>query len=162
MTATKLNPNEIIGDDLPILKWQIDRIMKNCRYHIDTKNEYVQWATGDTSRTSLKSITQGQAKQIIMTQEGSTPINEPKQSSENWAFFDKNNDRHKYILSLLLQMGWSVQSEKYGEVADLNRLSNWLKSKLSPVKKKLTLMSPAETSTIISALESMVTKHHGK
>jgi len=62
MTKTKVKPNETIGDDLPILKWQTNRIMKNCQYNEDTKAEWVQWVTADVKRTSLKSITQAQAK----------------------------------------------------------------------------------------------------
>ena len=65
MTATKVKPNEVIGDHLPILTWQVNRIMQNCSYQVDTKNEWVQWVTGDVNRTSLKSITQAQAKKII-------------------------------------------------------------------------------------------------
>ncbi len=159
MTVTKLNPNETIGDHLQILTWQINRIIKNCHYQEEIKSEWVQWVTADVNRTSLKSITQAQAKQIIIAQEGLTLINTP---SDNWAYFDKNNQQHSYIRSLLIQMAWSVKSEKFGEVADLERLSNWLKSERSPVRKKLTLMSPKETSTIISALEYMVAKHHSK
>ncbi len=94
MTATKVKPTETIGDDLPILTFQVNRIMKNCQYQVDTKNEWVQWITADVNRTSLKSITQAQAKKIIMAQEGSTPVNQP---TENWAVFDKNNPKHHYL-----------------------------------------------------------------
>lgn len=81
---------------------------------------------------------------------------------DNWAVFNKDNQQHRYILSLCIQMGWSVTSERYGEVADLNRLSNWLKSNLSPIVKPLKDMEPNELSKIVSALESMNGKHHSK
>ena len=53
MTATKVKPTETIGDDLPILTFQVNRIMKNCQYQVDIKNEWVQWVTADVNRTSL-------------------------------------------------------------------------------------------------------------
>jgi len=158
MTATKVKPNETIGDDLPILTFQVNRIMKNCQYQVDTKNEWVQWITADVNRTSLKSITQAQAKKIIMAQEGSTLVNQPK---ENWAVFNKNNQKHKVILSLLYQMQWVKPSEKWGEVPDLDRLSNFLQSEKSPVKKKLKDMEPSELEKLIKALNGIV-KHRYK
>ena len=158
MTATKVKPNETIGDDLPILTFQVNRIMKNCQYQVDIKNEWVQWITADVNRTSLKSITQAQAKKIIMAQEGSTPVNQP---TENWAVFDKNNPKHKVILSLLYQMQWVKPSEKWGEVPDLDRLSNFLQSEKSPVKKKLKDMEPLELEKLIKALNGIV-KHRYK
>jgi hypothetical protein len=110
------------------------------------------------NRTSLKSITQAQAKKIIMAQEGSTLVNQP---SENWAVFDKNNPKHKVILSLLYQMQWVKPSEKWGEVPDLDRLSNFLQSEKSPVKKKLKDMEPLELEKLIQALNGIV-KHRYK
>ena len=158
MTATKVKPTETIGDDLPILTFQVNRIMKNCQYQVDIKNEWVQWVTADVNRTSLKSITQVQAKKVIMAQEGSTLVNQPK---ENWAVFDKTNPRHKVILSLLYQMQWVKPSEKWGEVPDLDRLSNFLQSEKSPVKKKLKDMEPLELEKLIKALNGIV-KHRYK
>lgn len=151
--ATKLKPTEQIGDDLPILKWQINRIMYNCDYQQNTKDEYVQWATEDVSRTSLRSITQAQAKQIIRAQEGTVPINF---NSENWAVFEKDNPKHKLILSLLRQANWTEPHPKYGEVADLKRLDVFLKSDKSPVKKPLKGMSDIETEKVIKALKGIV------
>lgn len=162
MTATKVKPTETIGDDLPILTFQVNRIMKNCQYQVDTKNEWVQWITADVNRTSLKSITQAQAKKIIMAQEGSTPVNQPSDPSEselakqNWAIFDKNNPKHKIVLSLLYQMQWVTPSQKHGEVPDLDRLSKFLQSEKSPVKKKLKDMETHEVEKLIVALRGIV------
>ena len=147
-----VKPNETIGDDLPILTWQINRIMRNCRYQEQVKSEWVQWVTGDVKRTSLKSITQAQAKRIIRTQEGTA--HEPK--AENWAFFDKENPKHKLILSLCRQAQWVEKSEKYGEVVDLERLSNFLKSNRCPINKPLKQMNALELEKIITVLESIV------
>ena len=168
MKATKVKPNETIGDDLPILTFQVNRIMKNCRYQMDTKDEWVQWVTGDVNRTSLKSITQRQAIKIIMTQEGSSFVNSPPSEGntssrvvENWAVFDKNNPKHKVILSLLYQLQWVKPSDKWGEVPDLDKLSNFLQSEKSPVKKKLKDMEPLEIEKIIKALNGII-KHRYK
>lgn len=158
MTATKVKPNETIGDDLPILTFQVNRIMKNCQYQVDTKNEWVQWVTADVNRTSLKSITQAQAIKIIMAQEGSTLVNKPK---ENWAVFDNSKPKHKVILSIMYQAQWVQPSEKWGTVPDLERLSNFLQSEKSPVKKKLKEMNVLELEKLIKALNGIV-KHRYK
>lgn len=156
MTTTK--PPPIYGDHLPITPYQIKAIMANCAYQVDTKNEYVQWVTEDTNRTSLKSITQAQAVKIIRQQTGQS---QPEANQENWAVFDKANPKHKVILSLLYQMQWTKPSEKWGEVPDLNKLSNFLQSDKSPVKKKLKDMSDTEVQKIIKALNGIV-KHRYK
>ncbi len=160
MTTTK--PPPIYGDHLPITPYQIKAIMANCAYQVDTKNEYVQWVTEDVNRTSLKSITQAQAVKIIRQQTGDTTvIARHEANSENWAVFDKANPKHKVILSLLYQMQWTKPSEKWGEVPDLNKLSNFLQSDKSPVKKKLKEMSDTEVQKIIKALNGIV-KHRYK
>jgi len=127
--------------------------MQNCSYQVETKNEWVQWVTGDVNRTSLKSITQDQAVKIISAQEGSTPINQP---AENWAVFDNKNPKHKIVLSLLYQMQWVTPSQKHGEVPDLDRLSKFLQSEKSPVKKKLKDMETHEVEKLIVALRGIV------
>ena len=81
-----------------------------------------------------------------------------KKKSTNWAFFDKHNQQHRNILSLLRQLKWTKPHEKYGEVADLERFSNWLKSVKSPVRKPLKQMEKPEVSKIICALEAMIEK----
>lgn len=157
MTKSKVKPEETIGDDLQILTFQVNRIMKNCSYQNDIKREWVQWVTEDVKRTSLKSITQGQAKKIIMAQEGSTFVNPPQ---ENWANFDNENAQHKAILSLLYQLQWVKSSERRGEIPDLERLSKFLQSDKSPVKKRLKDMAPEEVSKIIECFNSMVIKNY--
>ena len=151
MTATKkiqkYDPNGVITP------FQVKRIMQNCSYQVETKNEWVQWVTGDVNRTSLKSITQDQAVKIISAQEGSTPINQP---TENWAVFDNKNPKHKIVLSLLYQMQWVTPSQKHGEIPDLDRLSKFLQSEKSPVKKKLKDMETHEVEKLIVALRGIV------
>lgn len=80
-----------------------------------------------------------------------------------WSYFDKDNTKHKYILSLCIQYGWSKSHPKTGhEVADLGALDSWLRGKStigqSPVKKPLQEMNSKELSKVITALEAMITK----
>lgn len=84
-----------------------------------------------------------------------------------WSYFDKDNAKHRNILSLCIQFGWYKDHHKTGrEVADLGALDSWLRGKAtigqSPVKKPLAEMEPAELSKVIFALEKMVTKKHSK
>jgi hypothetical protein len=83
-----------------------------------------------------------------------------KGQTGNWALFDKNNQQHKGLLSQLRTLGWVVKSDKWGEVADLNRLSDFLKSDKSPVKMPLKKMTPEEVSKIIECFKSMVKKKY--
>jgi hypothetical protein len=140
-------------EEKPITAFQVKRIMQNCRYNDDIKCEWVQWATGDVKRTSLKSISHDEAIKIMHAQEGTQPIVDQQ---DNYALFDKENPKHKLILSLCRQAKWTVTNVKYGEVADLNRLDNWLKSNKSPVNKPLKKMDAKEIERIIAALGSIV------
>lgn len=80
--------------------------------------------------------------------------------SGNWGLFDKTNKQHMTLLSQLRTLQWTVKSEKWGEVADLSRLSDFLKSENSPVKKPLKDMEPGEVSKIIECFKSMVVKNY--
>lgn len=147
---TKLKPTEVIGDDLPITAYQIKEIRKNSNFQEDIKEEWVQWVTGDVSRTSLKSLTQAQAVRIIKAQTGTEP------QEDNWGLFDKNNKQHLTILAQMRTAQWVVPSDKYGEVPDLERLSEFLKSEKSPINKPLKKMEPWEVSKVIEAFKGIV------
>lgn len=77
-------------------------------------------------------------------------------SKSNWGLFDKNNQQHKTILSHMRTAQWVVPNEKWGEVPDINRLSEFLQSDKSPVNKPLKKMEPAEVSKIIEAFKGIV------
>lgn len=77
-------------------------------------------------------------------------------SNSNWGLFDKNNTQHKMVLSQMRTAQWVVPNQKWGEVPDLNRLSEFLKSDKSPVNKPLNKMEPEEVSKIIEALKGIV------
>ena len=149
MKATKKPPTPTGG----ITKFQINRIMQNCNYNIEMKDEWVQWVTGDNSRTSLRSITHDQAIKIMNQQTGTKPKQEDE---DNWGEFDKDNRQHLTLLAYMRTAQWTTPNEKHGEVADIERLSDWLKGNLSPVKKPLKKMEPWEVSKIIEAFKGIV------
>ncbi len=117
----------------------------------DQKKELVYQFTGDYSRTSTKDLTFNEANELIQ-RFGGKPV-----SYDHWGIFDAKNPQHRKILSLLQEMGWTVYNKNKGQnVADIYRLSEWLKSKRSPVNKPLKKMSTKEIQTkIIPALEGI-------
>lgn len=155
MTATKTKTPPIYGDDLPITAYQIKEIRKNCNFQEEIKEEWVQWVTGDVARTSLKSLTQAEAVKIIRQQTGSTDaIN--RVSTDNWGLFDKENKQHLTILAQMRTAQWVIPSKKWGEVPDLERLSDFLKSEKSPINKPLKKMQLWELSKVIEAMKGIV------
>lgn len=146
-------------------KQQKYRIRKNCGFDVGIKEELVQWATGSNEKTSLNDLSFEQAQKILSVQEGKEPPRlsgtPPKEGNfeGNWGLFDKNNSKHKYILSLLRQLGLTIEV-KGRDVADINKLSEWLKSERSPIQKPLKQMKSVELSKIIGALEGMMKKRY--
>ena len=150
--TTSANTVPTYDPEGPITPFQKNRIMQNCNYNIEIKNEWVQWVTGDNNKTSLRNITQAQAVRIIKQQTGS----DSSGAVENWGAFDKNNSQHRYILSILRTANIVVKSEKWGEVPDTaGWLNRFLQSPKSPIKKPLKKMSSTEVSKIITALEGV-------
>jgi hypothetical protein len=148
MTATK---------EKPITAFQIKRIMQNCAYQVETKNEWVQWVTEDVNRTSLKSITHDQAIKIMHAQTGGTNVNDLK---EDWRTFDGANPKHRVIMAILHEMNWRKPNGKHVEVADIDRLNVFLTTNpRSPVKKKLMQCTPQELEKVIVALNGIA--QHG-
>ncbi|MHC5353114.1 hypothetical protein ACYSNX_02825 [Myroides sp. LJL115] len=129
-------------------------IRKNCKFDVNIKEELVQWATSDNNKTSLNDLSFDQANKILEAQ-GVESIK--ANAYNNWGYFDNSNSKHKYILSLLRQLGM-VTEVKGRDVADINKLGQWLKSDRSPVQKPLKKMNQLELSRVISALEKMVQK----
>lgn len=123
-------------------------IHKLCNYDAELKQDLVHQFSNGRTTTSLE-LTEKESNHLIY-------------ALQNWANFNSGNTQHRYILSLCIQKGWCKHHQKYGQVADLNRLSDFLKSKRSPVRKPLLQMNKTECSKIISCLESMTIKHHSK
>lgn len=121
----------------------------------DIKEEFVQWATKDVKKTSTNDLTFEEANKILVQ------IGQKPHKAENWAIFDKNNPKHRTVLSLMRQAQWVKPHNRHGEVADLERLDAFLKSNKSPVKKPLNYMQPEELEKIIKAFKGIV-KHRYK
>lgn len=120
------------------------------------KEEFVQWATGSNDKRSCNDLTFDQANAILVQ------LNRKPQELDNWALFDKTNSRHRYVLSLCIQYGWSTQGDR-GTIADLSQLNRWMHSNLCPVQKPLKEMEPKkELKAFIGALEGMVNKKFKK
>lgn len=128
----------------------------------DIKEEYVQWATEDVSKISCNDLSFDQANAIIVHQLGLKSVTAVKEDTPlYWGFFDKDNQQHKFILSLLRQLNWTKLDTKYGRLADIERFGAWLQSDKSPVNKPLKAMDPkTEVKRIIVALESMISKKY--
>lgn len=120
----------------------------------DMKEEFVQWATGDNSKTSCNDLTFDQANAIMEKWLNLTP-----HKAKFLAKFDKTNPRHKFLLSLVINFGWWRSSAQYGKVANLDKLNDWMRSALCPVQDTpLMKMTDTELSKVIGAFESMVRK----
>ena len=144
----------VLKEPIPATKGQKQSIHLNIPKEV--KEEWVQWATGDNSKTSCYDLSFDQANRIL-EKNGITP-----HKYHFRAQFDKKNERHKYILSLCIQYGWSKRSGKYGTVADLDKLNEWMYSKLCPVQKTLKKMTNDQLTKVIGALESMTKKKYSK
>lgn len=154
MPTPKTKTPELIGDEHPITKWQINRIMSNCQYNEEIKTEWVQWATGDVNRTSLKSINQAEAKKIILAQTGGEIITQPQ--GEYFGKFDYKKPSHRKILATMRTLQWTRVDPQKGEIPDMDILDKFLKSNRSPVSKPLMKMSDTEVQKIIIALSNIV------
>jgi hypothetical protein len=121
----------------------------------DIKEEFVQWATDSIEKISCNDLNFEQAN-MILVQLGKEP-----HKASNYAVFDKTNNRHKYILSLCITYGWSKWSAKFGKIANLDKLNEWMHSKFCPVQKPLKKMNSDELDKFIAALESMTVKKFG-
>ncbi|AUS06457.1 hypothetical protein [Pseudotamlana carrageenivorans] len=138
---------------IPASKQQKQRIAILTKNDKEFKAALVMQYTNDATKNSTNDLTHAQANNII-EQLGGKPI-----LYDNWAFFNKYNRSHKYLISLAMQFGMTIPNDKYGEICDLVRLSEWLKHK-APVKKSVLKMSTTEVSKTISALERMNVKQH--
>lgn len=133
-------------------KTQKQYIYKLCHFNKETKEAAVLGIT-DGRTDSTTELSHAEANQLIASL-GGKPI-----PYDNWAWFDKTNTKHTYILSLCIQYGWRSPGTSGKIIADLGRLSEWLKSH-SPVKKPLKKMTPVEVSKVIAALEQMEIKKY--
>lgn len=119
----------------------------------DQRSTMIYRYTNDQDRKSVNDLTFDEANQVILNYGGKAF------KYDNWAFFDAKNSQHRKILSLCLELEWSVyNTDKKQFLADLKTLSEFLKSKRSPVKKPLKKMNSEELSKVIHALEQIFSK----
>ena len=89
---------------------------------------------------------------------------EHRKTPAYWGGFDVKNKKHRYILSLLHQMGWTVFRKRTKRdmrvLPDVVRFGEFLQSDKSPVKKPLRKMNKQELSKLITALENMLQKQY--
>lgn len=123
----------------------------------DIKEEWVQWATNDNDKISTNDLTFEQANLILEQLGKAKHSKNNKDSPEYWAYFDKDNHSHKYILSLMYQLDWTIK--KNGKVVpDMKRLGEWLQSNKCPRSLPLKKQSGCDLRTNIYALEQMLPK----
>ncbi|MEX6627547.1 hypothetical protein [Tenacibaculum salmonis] len=101
---------------------------------------------------SIKELTVIEADDLIYF------LNTGKKSTANWAFFDKSKftSERKLLWSYLYQAQWTVQNERHGEVPDIERLSNFLKSPKSPVNKPLKQWEKEEWEKILHVFKNII------
>ncbi len=122
----------------------------------EAKEELLMAMTGNPEIRSTTKLTFDEANDLIASLGGK------RHSYDHWAIFDRNNDQHRYIMSLMIQVGWSNYEVNLGRhLADMKHLSEFLKSEKSPCQKKLKDMNVLETSRVIRALEGIL-KHNLK
>ncbi len=117
----------------------------------EQKQELVYQFTEDYNKTSTKDLSFNQANQMI-TRFGGKPVD-----YDHWGLFDATIPSHRKVLSLLQEIGWITYNEQRRQnVADIYRLSEFLKSKKSPVNLPLKKMTPLQISRkLIPALEGI-------
>jgi len=122
----------------------------------DLKEEFVQWATDDNSKTSCSDLNFDQAN-LILEKLGQKPHSK---KAHAYGIFNKRNVQHMKVVSLTRQLGWDKRHPTYGRVADMDRLGAWLESDKSPVRKPLKSMSSTELTTIINGMTGMISKRY--
>ena len=76
--------------------------------------------------------------------------------------FDKKNKQHRYLLSMCMQLGWSVYNKNVQRnVADIVRLGRFIVH-FGAIKKPLMEQSRSELQKTIYQFEQIVSKHFKK
>lgn len=124
---------------------QRKQLYRLLNYNKEAEAIHVARVTGDPSKTAASDLSIPEATKLI------------KSLTTNWAVFNRENKQHLYILSLMRQLGWTRPGAIIGNtVPEMKFLSDFLKSKRSPVSKPLQDMNREETSKIIIALEGII------
>ncbi|MCI2229559.1 hypothetical protein MC378_10305 [Polaribacter sp. MSW13] len=139
---------------MEISKKQIQQIQIILSKRELDREERLQFLSDHFNReiTTTKDLTFVEAEDLIYF------LNTGKKSNSNWAFFDKSKfvSERKLLFSYLYQAQWVTKKEGYTEVPDLERLSNFLKSPKSPVKKPLKKFEKQDWSKLLQAFRNIV------
>lgn len=121
------------------------QLAKLTGYNPEVKADLVFQITKDPKKTSTTDLTVSQAQQLI------------NKLTTHWGKFDNSRRDHRKILSLIQQAGHTKFSPKHDKnVADIDWLSNFLKTEKAPVRKPLMDMAASEVNKTIIALEGIV------
>ena len=136
---------------MKITKQQIIRVQSAMSSRCGSRDERLDFIGGFFEREikSTKDLSSIEADELLYF------LNTGKTKNYDWGHFDKQNKQHRTLLSLMYQADWLISNETHGEVPDLNRLSNFLKSPKCPVNKPLLKMKPKEVSKVIVAFEGI-------
>lgn len=139
---------------MEISKKQIQTIQVICSSRFADRLERLDYMSAFFKREikSTKELTFIEAEDLIYF------LNTGQKSNTNWAFFDSKKfvAERKTLFSLMHQAQWVKPHQTLSEVPDLDRLSNFLKSPKSPVKKPLKQMEKKEWEKLITAFRGIV------
>ena len=86
----------------------------------EAKAQLISQFTGSEQKRSTKDLTSIQATELIQFL---STHNMPCMA--RYAYFDKTNKQHRYLLSMSIQLGWS-KLHRGKVIADLERLGSWI------------------------------------
>ena len=139
---------------MEVTKKQIQQIQTIMSSRFADRDERLDFISAQLGRevTTTKALTFIEAEELIYY------LNTGKKATSNWAFFHKTQfvSERKLLWSLLYQAQWLKPHETLNEVPDLDRLSNFLKSPKSPVKKPLKLFNKEDWSKVIHVFRKIV------
>lgn len=135
-------------------KQQAQRIYRLCGFNKERKEQLVRQFTGSDMRISCYDLTHAQANELIVHL-GGVPI-----GKKCWGSFNMKKGSHRYVLSVLYQLGWTTENSSKRTIPDIERLGAWLESERAPVRKPLLDMNAAQISKTIVALEQMTLKQY--
>lgn len=130
---------------------QIQTIMSSRFADRDERLDIIS-AYFDKEITSTKELSSVEADNFIYF------LNTGIKGETNWAFFDKDAfvSERKLLWSYLYQAQWTKPHETLNEVPDLQRLSDFLKSKKSPINKPLKQFTKYDWSKLLQAFRNIV------
>lgn len=126
--------------------YQKRQIWKLCKHDETKKSEMVQEITNDKETTAVSALTFDQANLLIQQLGGKA------QGYIVFGYFDFDNQKHRYIVSLCHQLGWTTIKGSRS-IADLERLGHFV-AKRTKAKKPLQKQEPKELSDTITSLEA--------